>query len=46
LDMKAPEGLDEEKLHVLVASVNLQRLQNSPVKLDAVALQSLYEKVF
>jgi len=45
LDMKAPAGLDEEKLQVLVDSVNLERLQNSPVKLDALALRRLYEKL-
>ena len=46
LDMRAPTGLDGEKLQVLVASVNLERLKNSPVKLDAFALRRLYENLF
>ncbi len=46
LEMKAPIGLDEGKLHILVDSVNLERLQNSPVKLNAEDLRRLYEKVF
>jgi alcohol dehydrogenase class IV len=46
LDMKVPTGLDEAKLQVLVDSVNLERLQNSPVKLDALTLRKLYENIF
>lgn len=45
LDIQAPVGLDEEKLAVLVKSVNLQRLQNSPVRLDAIALRRLYKNI-
>lgn len=45
LDMQVSKNLDEEKLQVLVRSVNLERLQNSPVKLDVKALRRLYEKV-
>ena len=44
--MKVPTGLDEAKLQVLVDSVNLERLQNSPVKLDALTLRKLYENIF
>ena len=46
LEMKVPTDFDEKKLDLLAKSVNLQRLQNSPVKLDALALRRLYEKIF
>lgn len=46
LDIQAPIGLDGEKLQVLVESVNLERLQNSPVRLEKETFLSLYTRVF
>jgi alcohol dehydrogenase class IV len=45
LDIRYPQSSDSKVLEILVASVNLERLKNSPVGLDKPALSFLYGKI-
>ena len=45
LDIKAPQGATDGEFAALVASVNPDRLKNSPVPIDAAAVSELYKAV-
>ena len=45
LDMDIPVA-DDEQIEELVRSVNIERLQNHPVKLDEDSIRSLYQSIF
>ena len=46
IGLKAPEGMTDEQLEILVTSVNPVRLKNNPVGLDEDAIRYLYEQIF
>ncbi|AEV29365.1 alcohol dehydrogenase, class IV [Sphaerochaeta pleomorpha str. Grapes] len=45
LDIQCPQSKDSKVLEMLVDSVNLERLKNSPVLLDSVGLAHIYGKI-
>ena len=46
LGLKAPEGLTDEQLKILVESVNPVRLKNNPIELDKNSIRDLYKEIF
>jgi alcohol dehydrogenase class IV len=45
LDIKPPSGATDKQFAALVASVNPDRLKNSPIPIDAAAVSALYKAV-
>lgn len=45
LDIQSPRSSDSKVLEMLVDSVNLERLKNSPVFLDSVGLKQIYGEI-